>query len=459
VFANDDASPHFEKRRRAHNLTKATMTTTPPPVRPATLTYSKTPPALPPADRSNKGALVVTVLSAYDLTSTEQPTSVAMQVAGATVRTGPPSARHKDRNSYRFVTSQVLRVDAPLQTLYKNKATFTLEYQNPRDNLTAELVCKSVYIHETQWLILNLEPMIKSSITTTSPGDDDSEAQVTPTLRLQVRLEGPYRTEIAALVSACNAWFRTMDSATDATSQVTRKLPNMPSGKYLLIPGVPIMTAAVVLSPILVGILVVGLPVFLPILVAVMGVLCGVGLIGGILLASTKSGRKQIGSLFSPMYHTLLSTPSGQRLVYETGPRPTPVSIARAFLPTDLWGKLAVSLVIDALGSATYLLPIVGEVADIAWAPIQTILIMAMYDTVAPNLKYVSFIEEILPLTDVVPSATIGWVTEFGPQLVPALGGSGTNTANESSAAMQLMASLTTPTTSTNGTVAVPKRS
>ena len=74
------------------------------------------------------------------------------------------------------------------------------------------------------------------------------------------------------------------------------------------------------------------------------------------------------------------------------------------------------------LGSASYLIPVVGEVLDIAWAPLQTILIMAMYDSVSPNLKYVSFVEEILPFTDVVPSATIGWVTEFGPQLLPALG-------------------------------------
>jgi hypothetical protein len=70
------------------------------------------------------------------------------------------------------------------------------------------------------------------------------------------------------------------------------------------------------------------------------------------------------------------------------------------------------------IGSSSYLLPVVGEGFDLAWAPIQTILIMAMYDDVAPNLKYLSFIEEVLPFTDVVPSATIGWLTEFGPTLL-----------------------------------------
>ena len=73
-----------------------------------------------------------------------------------------------------------------------------------------------------------------------------------------------------------------------------------------------------------------------------------------------------------------------------------------------------VSLLIDAAGSASYLLPVVGEGLDIAWAPIQTILIAAMYDPVSPNLKFVSFVEEILPSTDIVPSPVVGWLMEFG---------------------------------------------
>jgi hypothetical protein len=100
----------------------------------------------------------------------------------------------------------------------------------------------------------------------------------------------------------------------------------MPSGKFLLLPGVPIVTTVVVLSPVLIGVLIVGLPVFLPIVVAVLGALIGVFAVIGVLACSTKHGRKQIGSMCSPIYHTL----SGQCLIYETGPRPTPVSIARA---------------------------------------------------------------------------------------------------------------------------------
>jgi hypothetical protein len=74
-----------------------------------------------------------------------------------------------------------------------------------------------------------------------------------------------------------------------------------------------------------------------------------------------------------------------------------------------------VSLLIDFIGSSSYLLPGVGEAFDITWAPIQTILLMAMYDKAMPSLKYISFIEEIMPFTDVLPSGTLGWVRKYSP--------------------------------------------
>merc|ERR1712137_907231 len=103
------------------------------------------------------------------------------------------------------------------------------------------------------------------------------------------------------------------------------------------------------------GLLIVGLPLFLPIVVVVGSGLLGVGGVGVGLYASTKLGRDQVGGLVSPLYNTVASTPSGQRLLYETGPRPTPVSVARLILPTGLFGKLVVSLLIDLIGSSSYL--------------------------------------------------------------------------------------------------------
>ena len=81
-------------------------------------------------------------------------------------------------------------------------------------------------------------------------------------------------------------------------------------------------------------------------------------------------------------------------------------------------GKLLVSLLVDFVGSMSYLLPLVGEGFDLAWAPISMVLVGAMYDESTPALKYVALMEELLPFTDIVPSATLGWMKEFGPALL-----------------------------------------
>jgi hypothetical protein len=276
--------------------------------------------------------------------------------------------------------------------------------------LSADIQLNSLKIHETTWLILNLGPY-----------DDivgDDETVVAPTLRLQVRLEGPYRPEIGALLTLGAAWFGVVDQAEGGVTSVAKSLPALPDKKYFLVPAVPLATALVVLSPIVIGVLIVGLPFLLPIVVVLASTLVAFSGVFVALYASTAAGREYVGGMLTPLVHTILSTNSGQRLIYETGPRPTPVSVARIVLPKDLMGKLIVSLLIDLIGSSSYLLPFVGEGLDLAWAPTQTILIMAMYDTVTPSLKYVSFVEEILPFTDVVPSATIGWLIEFGPQVL-----------------------------------------
>jgi hypothetical protein len=137
-----------------------------------------------------------------------------------------------------------------------------------------------------------------------------------------------------------------------------------------------------------------------------------------VLYSSTRSGRTYIGGTIAPIMEHLFGSRSGQTLLYDVGPRPTPVSVCRQIVPHGMWSKLMLSLLIDLIGSASYLIPVVGEGLDLAWAPTQTILIMAMYDITTPNLKYASFVEEVLPFTDIVPSATIGWACEFVPGML-----------------------------------------
>lgn len=72
---------------------------------------------------------------------------------------------------------------------------------------------------------------------------------------------------------------------------------------------------------------------------------------------------------------------------------------------------LMASLAIDALGMATYLVPALGETADIIIAPIVSILIYAVHRTTFGAIA--GFLEEIIPFTDIIPSATIIWFYRY----------------------------------------------
>jgi hypothetical protein len=381
------------------------------------------------------GSFSVTILSAYDLPAVEQPLSVSLSCSSlnATVRdannvrdhpvstTGPPMARHKDRNSFKFPPNQPLIWKAPLPELYVSNATLTVQYRLSEKNLSASIALRTLTIRQPTWLILNLTPSAednKGGAETPSQQQATSDDAVLPTLRVQVELNGPYRPEIDSLLKLGNAWFNMVDFAQGSINGLVQSLPQLPDTKFLLLPAVPVATLLVVISPIAVGILILGLPFFLPLVVVVFTALLGSSGFLIFLYASTANGRESFHTLLQPLVQTILSTSSGQRMIYETGPRPSPVGVARTLLPKDIWGKFLISLVIDLVGSCSYLLPIVGEGFDVAWAPMQTVLLMAMYDTVSPNLKYISFAEEILPFTDIVPSATIGWLTEFGPSII-----------------------------------------
>jgi len=75
---------------------------------------------------------------------------------------------------------------------------------------------------------------------------------------------------------------------------------------------------------------------------------------------------------------------------------------------------LLLSLLFDVLGMLTFTLPIVGESFDLVWAPISAVLIYKMYGgTVGKVSGTISFLEEILPFTDVIPTFTLTWIYSF----------------------------------------------
>jgi len=78
---------------------------------------------------------------------------------------------------------------------------------------------------------------------------------------------------------------------------------------------------------------------------------------------------------------------------------------------TPDFGKLILCLVIDVIGTSSELIPFVGEVTDIVYAPVAALALRSLFQ--GSNVVFaLEFLEEILPFTDILPLATICWVVE-----------------------------------------------
>ena len=71
------------------------------------------------------------------------------------------------------------------------------------------------------------------------------------------------------------------------------------------------------------------------------------------------------------------------------------------------FGKLLLCILIDIVGTSSELLPVLGEVTDVAWAPVAALGLRSLFQS--NTVFALEFAEEILPFTDVVPLATICW--------------------------------------------------
>lgn len=69
---------------------------------------------------------------------------------------------------------------------------------------------------------------------------------------------------------------------------------------------------------------------------------------------------------------------------------------------------LSKSILLDAVGMASMAIPVVGLFLDIIWAPIAAKKMAKMYPgTKGKIASVITFIEEILPFTDIVPTFTL----------------------------------------------------
>lgn len=88
----------------------------------------------------------------------------------------------------------------------------------------------------------------------------------------------------------------------------------------------------------------------------------------------------------------------------------------------DMVGELLGSVLIDVMGLVSYVIPGVGEFSDIATAPITVYWILEMLTDV-DNVSEDSFeaqafavfggLEELAPVIDIIPSATMAWVYKW----------------------------------------------
>ncbi|WP_435262830.1 hypothetical protein [Tenacibaculum sp. nBUS_03] len=81
---------------------------------------------------------------------------------------------------------------------------------------------------------------------------------------------------------------------------------------------------------------------------------------------------------------------------------------------TSKYKKLALSIIFDAIGYTSFIIPGLGEITDVIWAPISAYLMTKLYKGNKGKIAAaVSFIEEVMPGLDVIPTFTLMWLYTY----------------------------------------------
>lgn len=76
--------------------------------------------------------------------------------------------------------------------------------------------------------------------------------------------------------------------------------------------------------------------------------------------------------------------------------------------------KLLLGLLLDGIGMISFSIPWLGEFSDVIWAPIAAFLMTRMYKgRIGRVASILTFLEEIIPFTDIIPSFTITWIYTY----------------------------------------------
>ncbi len=81
---------------------------------------------------------------------------------------------------------------------------------------------------------------------------------------------------------------------------------------------------------------------------------------------------------------------------------------------SNKYQKLVISIILDLIGVLTSSLVIIGDFADIIWAPFTAWMMMRMFKGTAGKIAgIISFIEEIIPGIDIIPTFTLMWIYTY----------------------------------------------
>lgn len=76
--------------------------------------------------------------------------------------------------------------------------------------------------------------------------------------------------------------------------------------------------------------------------------------------------------------------------------------------------KLAISILLDAVGYMSFIIPGIGEFTDIVWAPVSAYFMTKLYKGKKGKIAaVVSFIEEAIPGLDIIPTFTLMWLYTY----------------------------------------------
>ena len=75
---------------------------------------------------------------------------------------------------------------------------------------------------------------------------------------------------------------------------------------------------------------------------------------------------------------------------------------------------LIFGIIFDLIGMLSFSIPLIGEFSDVVWAPLAGFLMTWMYKGKVGKIAGVfTFLEEIIPFTDIIPSFTLTWIYTY----------------------------------------------